>query len=178
MGKATETHERNTVFLSFWNISRGAMPQVADGIYLYSKLYCTTWGCISRQCTSRDLVAPKTETPFPRSQLPGWDGVWDLGGGMLGFTSFSSIPRWETWFTTIWWRSTFYGTVQGTLIQTANSRNHQGVQKVPKTLSRTFSTNSFHLTYALPPKEANILSVVPPRVTTLTLAVKAWPNRI
>jgi hypothetical protein len=176
MVKATETHEKNTVFLSFWNISRGAIPQVADGRYLYSKSYCTTWGRISRQCTSRDLVDPKTETPFPRSQLPGRDGVWDLGVGMLGFTSISSIPRREAWSTTIWWRSMFYGTVQGTFDQTADSRNHQGVQEVPKTLYRTFSTNSFHLAYALPPREANILSVVPPRVTTLTLAVKAWPE--
>lgn len=70
----------------------------------------------------------------------------------------------------------FYGTVQGTFDQTADSRNHQGVQEVPKTLSQTFSTNSFPLTYALPAKEANILSVVPPRVTTLTLAVKARPE--
>lgn len=40
----------------------------------------------------------------------------------------------------------FYGTVQGTVIRTADLRNHQGVQEDPKTLSASFCTNSYLLT--------------------------------
>lgn len=131
--------------LSLWNIPRGTISQMADRIYMYIKSNSRRGdiGGLYRQCTFRDLIKPETETLFPRSQIPGRDRVWDLGGGMLGFTHISSIFRRDGSLPYVW-RST--GRYRAQLFKLETHATTKVSRQAPKILSRLFCTNSCRFT--------------------------------